>query len=204
MHSMKTIFAALAALTTLAVAAAPGQGAGRPQPAKGGAPAAKAPGRPSAGAHRAPGKGGHRHAGPGAQHARDRMSHEERRLVDRLEEADGFHEVERLYPHARASRNPYVRAALVDALEDRGERAVNLLAALIADPDEDVADAAFSAWSNIVEDIPWRRRAAVMIEAAAAIQQPAVAVPPPPVPVPVQPVAVPAVPVTTAPVVVAP
>ena len=189
MHSMKTVFAAFAVLTTLAVVAAPGQGGGRPP--------------------RAPAKAERHRVGPGVQRERERMSHEDRRLGDRIEEADGFRDIERLYPHARASSNPNVRAALVDALEEHGERAVNLLAALIADPDEDVADAAFSSWSNIVEDIPWRRRAAVVIEAATAIQQPARALPVPP-PVPVQPAIVPAgqpvpaVPVTTAPVVVAP
>ena len=125
------------------------------------------------------------------------MSHEEKRLLSAIEDAKGFGELMRIYPHARMAHHPDVRAALVDALEEHGERAVNLLAALIADPDEDVADAAYSAWSNIVDDIPWRRRPAVLIEAAAAVQQPAHAAPP----VPVQPVVVPVAP---APVAVAP
>lgn len=196
MKAMKMTLSMIAGLAMLSLTAAPASGV-RPAPAKGGRPAAAATGRRAA-------HGGERRR---AVAERDRMSHEDRRLIERLEEAEHFGEVMRLYPQARASRNPYVRAALVDALDEHGERAVNLLAALIADPDEDVADAAFTAWSGIVDDLPWRRRAAVVVEAAAAIRQPAVAVPPPVPVAPAQPVAVPAgqpVPVAPAPVVVAP
>ena len=193
---MKTMFAVCVAALSLAVSAAP---AARPAPAKGGHPAVSA----SKGGGRPDGAQAHRKDGPRA--ARDRMSPEDRRLIEALDDAERLGELTRLYPRALAARNPEVRAALVDALSNQGERAAGMLARLIADPDEDVADSAFQAWSSLVDEMRHLRRPAALVEAAAALQQPPVAPMPPPVApvpgaIPAQPVpgAIPAQPVPVA------
>ena len=57
----------------------------------------------------------------------------------------------------------------ISDLEDQGARGVQELARYIADPDEEVAEAAFSAWTSILEDMDVRRRAEAICAAAQAI-----------------------------------
>ena len=66
------------------------------------------------------------------------------------------------------SRSAEVRMAMVDALEseDSHGRSASDLAYFIADPDEDVSSAAFSAWSSVLEDAHGGRRARAILETA--------------------------------------
>ena len=112
-----------------------------------------------------------------------KMSPQERRLLDAIEEAEG-RELLALLPQARLSPNPAIREAMVDALEDKGRKCVNELVYFIGDADEDVADAAFSAWTSILEDLPAPLRRNAILEAALRLQPPpAPAVVPTPAPV---------------------
>ena len=130
-----------------------------------------------------------RKSGKGARPARrgdfqeDHMSHEDRRLMKALEDVQSFGEVMHLYPRASRAQSSSVRAALVDAIEEQEERGVNLLAGMISDPDEEVADAAFTAWVRIVEEMRHRRRPGAILEAADAIRR--MMEPPPPSATPV-------------------
>ena len=58
--------------------------------------------------------------------------------------------------------------AMVEALEseDMNGRSASDLAYFIADPDEDVASAAFSAWSSVLENVHGGRRARAILETA--------------------------------------
>lgn len=105
--------------------------------------------------------------GPRAGEARGRReavpgqalrSEAENRLIESIEEADSMDLLMRHYPIARASRCADVRRAMVSALEDQGARGLKALVPFIGDPDEDVADDAFSAWTSILQDMPARRR----------------------------------------------
>lgn len=129
-----------------------------------------------------------------------KMSARERRLLESVEEAESLRELMRLLPQVQAAPNVELRLALVDALEEQGPRAANALVPFIADPVEDVADAAFSAWTTVLEEVDPRRRAAVIVSAAQVLQPPAppaAAVPVAPVVAPAQPVVAPTQPVVT-------
>ena len=56
--------------------------------------------------------------------------------------------------------------AMVEALEEKGGRSAADLAYFIADPDEDVASAAFSAWSSVLDDAHGGRRVRAILETA--------------------------------------
>lgn len=103
----------------------------------------------------------------------------ERRLIEAVEDAETSRELSRLMPQVLASQNPDVRQAMVDALEDQGARSVNDLAYFMADPDLEVADSAFSAWTSVLEDTsPARRIAAIRAAARILTPPPAPAVQP--------------------------
>ena len=99
----------------------------------------------------------------------------DRRLIEAVEDAETSMELSRLMPQVLASHNPEVRQAMVDALEDQGRRSVNEIARFMADPDPEVADSAFSAWTSILEELAPSRRVSA-IRSAARILTP----PPPP------------------------
>lgn len=132
----------------------------------------------------------------------ERLPPEERHLMRMLEHGRDFEELVRVFPRASRSHNPDIRSALVDALEEHEGRALPMLAAMIADPDEEVSESAFSAWMTIVNDMRYMRRPRALIEAAAAIQS-RIEPPPTAVPAVVQPVTV-TQPVVTQPVVATP
>ena len=112
-----------------------------------------------------------------------KMPPQERRLLEAIEEAEG-RELLALLPQARLSPNPAIREAMVDALEDKGRKCVNELVYFIGDANDDVADAAFSAWTSILEDLPAPLRRNAILEAAVRLQPPpAPAVVPTPAPV---------------------
>lgn len=73
-------------------------------------------------------------------------------------------------------------------LEERGKSAAVQIAAFIVDPDEEVSDEAYRAWSSLVEDMDADRRARAIVQAAQAIQAGGHGGPsmPPPMVVPVQ------------------
>ena len=103
------------------------------------------------------------------------LSPADSRLIDAVDDAETMMELSRLMPKVLASHNPEVRQSMVDALEDKGRRGLNDLARFMADPDAEVADSAFSAWTSILEELPPSSRIPV-IRAAARILTP----PPPP------------------------
>ena len=98
----------------------------------------------------------------------DRLSHHDQRLIDAIEDADSLHELRRYLQAAAMSRSEEVRMAMVDALEDEDMhgRSASDLAYFIADPNERVSAAAFSAWSSVLEDVHGARRARAILETA--------------------------------------
>ena len=97
---------------------------------------------------------------------RERLSGHDRRLIDAIEDADSLHELRRYLQSAASSHSEDVRMAMVDALEEKGGRSAADLAYFIADPDEDVASAAFSAWSSVLDDAHDGRRVRAILETA--------------------------------------
>lgn len=98
----------------------------------------------------------------------ERLSGHDRRLIDAIEDADSLRELRRYLQAAAMSHSAEVRMAMVDALEseDMHGRSASDLAYFIADPDEDVASAAFSAWSSVLDDVHGGRRARAILETA--------------------------------------
>ena len=72
----------------------------------------------------------------------------DQKLLQAIEEADSLSELMPLSRQAQTSRSAEVRQAMVDALDGQSKDAVNLLAVFLGDPDEDVANSAFTAWSS--------------------------------------------------------
>ena len=153
------------AFGALAVDAAP-PSKGRPQPPR--------PQQQQASPQQRRGLVGKRSVGKGARRAsrvrdrdqRDHLSGPERRLIDAIEDADSLHELRRHLQAAASSRSEDVRMAMVEALEDKGSRSASDLAYFIADPSEDVADAAFSAWTSVLDDARGDRRVRAILDTA--------------------------------------
>ena len=199
----RSVCLALSVLAASAAAAAPAKGApaARPAAAKPAArPAAKPVAKPAAkpAARPAASRGGARgRSGLVGRRAEEHLSPEDRRLLSMVEEAHGLHELSRVFPHASRARSADVRSALVDALEEHGERAAGMIAAMIADSDEDVSESAFSAWTGILDDMSPRRRVAAIHAASQALSggacapQPGMVAPQPGMPMAVPPAGVP-------------
>ena len=157
------------AFGALAVDAAP-PSKGRPQPPR--------PQQQQASPQQRRGLVGKRSVGKGARRAsrvrdrdqRDHLSGPERRLIDAIEDADSLHELRRHLQAAASSRSEDVRMAMVEALEDKGSRSASDLAYFIADPSEDVADAAFSAWTSVLDDARGDRRVRAILETAEVLR----------------------------------
>ena len=161
---MKTTHLILTAGLVLSAALAPAQVA-RPQPPPGGRPVAT--GHQGRHEGRELREGGRR----GPKRGSERVSREDQRLLEKLEDSPDFRELKRLYPQAVASQSAEVRWALVAELESQGEHGVNMLAPLIADRNEEVADAAYQAWTSAVQEMGPRRRAEAFVEAGAVLSQ---------------------------------
>ena len=101
---------------------------------------------------------------------RDDLSRSDRRLIDAIEEAESLHELRRHLQAAAISRSEEVRMAMVDALEEKGSRSASDLAYFIADPSDDVADAAFSAWTSVLDDARGDRRVRAILETAEVLR----------------------------------
>jgi len=107
----------------------------------------------------------------GSSANRSRWDQKDRALLDAIEDAESIAELSRLITPALGSRNPEVRQAMVDALADKGRKGANGLAYFINDPDDDVAESAFSAWVSALEEHGTSGRVAAIISAAGIIQQ---------------------------------
>jgi len=154
----KLMIVLVAGIAALTMDAAPQKG--RPQPQR------------TMAAKRGPSKGprnvsrGRSHRSSHDRH--DRLSSHDERLIDAIEDADSLHELRRYLQTAAMSRSAEVRMAMVEALEneDAHGRSASDLAYFIADPDEEVSSAAFSAWSSVLEDVHGGRRARAILETA--------------------------------------
>ena len=107
----------------------------------------------------------------GSSANRSRWERQDRALLDAIEDADSIAALSRLITQAMRSQNPEVRQAMVDALADKGRKGANGLAYFINDPDDDVAESAFSAWVSALEEHGTSGRVAAIISAAGIIQQ---------------------------------
>ena len=99
------------------------------------------------------------------------LSAADQKLLQSIEEADSLSELTQLSRQVQASRSTEVRQAMVNALDNQGKDAVNLLAAYLGDSDEDVANSAFSAWASKIEDMKSARRVQSIMAAAQMLQQ---------------------------------
>ena len=88
------------------------------------------------------------------------------RLLQAIEEADSVSKLRRYLQQAASSRSEEVRLAMVNALERADKRSPSDFAYFIADSSEDVADAAFSAWTSAMEEVKGERRARAILETA--------------------------------------
>ncbi len=159
---MKKILIVFAA--ALAVLAVEAQGHRRPSAA---GPAQQPRGQMA----RPSGRGGDR--GSRARHngADGELSKQDRRLIEDIESAESSQELRRYLQAAISSRSEDVRMAMVNALEsEEGKRSLADLAYFIADPSEEVAEAAFSAWTMALSDVRSDRRVRAILEAAQILQ----------------------------------
>ena len=159
---MKKILIVFAA--ALAVLAVEAQGQRRPS---GAGPAQQPRGQMA----RPSGRGGDR--GPRARHNGEggQLSKQDQRLIEDIESAGSSQELRRYLQAAISSRSEDVRMAMVNALEsEEGKRSLADLAYFIADPSEDVAEAAFSAWTMALSDVRGDRRVRAILEAAQILQ----------------------------------
>ena len=98
------------------------------------------------------------------------MSSQDERLIDAIDAADSLEQLMPLAQRARTVRSADVRMSAVNALEARGRDCVNALAEFMDDPDPEVADSAFSAWSNILSEMKPHRRLMAVRDAAVILQ----------------------------------
>ena len=92
-------------------------------------------------------------------------------LIQRIDDSRSIEELLHLMPRVQSSPNPDVRSAMVSALEDKGRLAAPYLVAFLADRDEDIADEAWSAWTNVVGEMSPRARMREIQAAAGVLQQ---------------------------------
>ena len=79
-------------------------------------------------------------------------------------------DLRRYMQEAAASREEEVRSAMVDALERIDDHSPSDFVYFIADRNDDVAEAAFTAWASALEDVRGHRRVRAIIEAAQILQ----------------------------------
>lgn len=159
---MKKILIVFAA--ALAVLAVEAQGQHRPA---GAGPAQQPRGQMA----RPSGRGGDRGARSRHNGKDGQLSKQDRRLIEDIESAESPQELRRYLQAAISSRSEDVRMAMVNALEsEEGKRSLADLAYFIADPSEDVAEAAFSAWTMALSDVRGDRRVRAILEAAQILQ----------------------------------
>lgn len=101
---------------------------------------------------------------------RDRISSRDQRLIEEIESAESSKALRRYMQSAVSSRSEEVRMAMVNALESAEMRSASDLAYFIADPSEDVAEAAFSAWTSILSDTRKDQRVRAILDSAQILQ----------------------------------
>ena len=109
-----------------------------------------------------------RHSGMRHESRRERY---DRRLMELIENAESLGQLRAIVTEAAQSHNPEIRLAMIDALEDKGRRAVDELAAFIGDPDDEVSDSAWRAWSSVVENMDDREARLRAIHSAGFLLQ---------------------------------
>ena len=167
---MKKILIVFAvAFVALAMDAAP-PAKGRPQPPRTQQQQARPQQKRGLTTKRGPAKGARSLSRVRDRDDRDDLSRSDRRLIDAIEEAESLHELRRHLQAAAISRSEEVRMAMVDALEEKGSRSASDLAYFIADPSDDVADAAFSAWTSVLDDARGDRRVRAILETAEVLR----------------------------------
>lgn len=156
------LFVAVAGISALMAAPAGGPAGGRPS----------APGVQSVRGVRGDGDTVRvgRKPGRGAGRARGRVGGKDEKLVDAIYDAGSLEALRRYSPQVwRASAE--AREAYVDALSDHGAVALPDVAAFMADPSVDVANAAFDAWKGLLDEVDARRRVHAIVQSAAMLQQ---------------------------------
>lgn len=101
---------------------------------------------------------------------RDKLSSRDQRLIEEIEAAESSKALRRHLQSAVSSRSEEVRMAMVNALERAEKRSASDLAYFIADPSEDVAEAAFFAWTSILSDARRDQRVRAILESAQILQ----------------------------------
>jgi len=101
---------------------------------------------------------------------RDQLSSRDQRLIEEIEAAESSKALRRYLQSAVSSRSEEVRMAMVNALESAEKRSASDLAYFIADQSEDVAEAAFSAWTSILSDTRREQRVRAILESAQILQ----------------------------------
>jgi hypothetical protein len=101
----------------------------------------------------------------------DKLSSGDQRLIEEIEAAESSKELRRYLQSAVSSRSEEVRLAMVNALESAEKRSASDLAYFIADPSEDVAEVAFSAWTSILSDTSKNQRVRAILESAQILQE---------------------------------
>jgi len=101
---------------------------------------------------------------------RDKLSSRDQRLIEEIESAESSKELRRYLQSAVSSRSEEVRMAMVNALENAEKSSASDLAYFISDPSEEVAEAAFSAWTSILSDTRREQRVRVILESAQIMQ----------------------------------
>jgi len=131
------------------------------------------PAQPSRGQMARPSdRGGNRGPRP---HRRERddgqLNKQDQRLIEDIESAESPQELRRYLQAAVSSRSEDVRLAMVNALEsEEGKRSLADLAYFISDPSDEVAEAAFSAWTMALSDARRDRRVRAILETAQILQ----------------------------------
>ena len=96
----------------------------------------------------------------------NRLGKDDQRLVEAIEEADSPSKLRRYLQQAMNSRSEEVRMAMVNALECADRHSATDFAYFIGDSSEEVADAAFSAWTSALEEVHGEGRVRAILETA--------------------------------------
>ena len=99
-----------------------------------------------------------------------RLSSQDQHLLESIEGTDSPQAARRYLQSAISSRSEEVRMAMVNALENGDRRSASDLAYFIADPSEDVSEAAFTAWTTALSDARGDQRVRAILEAAQILQ----------------------------------
>lgn len=109
-------------------------------------------------------------SGRSAKRNRGSLNGSDEKLVDAIDSADTLAKLRRYAPQVMQA-GVEVREAYVDALSDKGSDAVLDIAPFIADSNKEVADAAFDAWKDALDEVSASRRIQMIVQSAALLQR---------------------------------